>query len=379
MIARVLDIPDDPAEMPAWLDRQIAGADLHEIVAELAAVHGAAPGGGSAEADEVSRWLGPSLPAVLARGTAALEGRRVGELLRTPRLLPGLQELVFVEGGEYWQDLAASAASAAGLPSLDVAQLVANGRRPAADDRFGRRNTAEPRREPLATANRVPTLGQTPPAPLQRLKNNVAPFLAALAASLLVGVGIWAWRGSEPAATAWGWNRAEALAAATPDAYLERLAAGAAEWSAVPPSTESALAARLREMLTGCDRLIAAPHEPLDATDREWLVEKCRTWREKLAGHLVALAESHDVATVGREADATVQKLTAALRARAEEVRQRRVSEGTLAPGRGLDHGSPARSRGGKNAYSPLHHDHGLEQPAGARELLLLVRGRSGP
>jgi len=105
MIARVLDIPDDSTDMAAWLDRQIAGADLHEVVAELAAVHGAAAGRRSADTDEVSRWLGPALPEVLARGTGGLDRRRMGELLRTPSLLPGLQELVFIEGGDYWQDL----------------------------------------------------------------------------------------------------------------------------------------------------------------------------------------------------------------------------------------------------------------------------------
>lgn len=318
MIARVLDIPDDPADMAAWLDRQLAGADLHEVVAELAAVHGAAAGRRPADADEVSRWLGPALPDVLARGTGGLDRRRMGELLRAPRLLPGLQELVFVEGGDYWRELA-ERASPSGLPAFDVERLASRASAPAA---AGDADIGPPAIDRQREAVIGP--GPAPVAAGHGRRNNGAAILAALAACLLIGVGVWSWRAAAPPAAPWGWNRADALAAAAPDAYLDRLAAGAAEWSAVQPATEAVLAGRLREMLAGCDRLIAAPHEPLAAADREWLVEKCRAWREKLAGHLAALAESHDVAAVQRDADATVEKLTAALRARAGEVRQRR-------------------------------------------------------
>lgn len=317
MIARVLDIPEDAAERATWLDRQIAGADLHEIVAELAAVHGVAPERRSAGVDEVARWLGPRLPEVLAQGTAALDGRRMCELLRTPQLLPGLQELAFIEGGDYWQQLAEQASPAAGLPALDPERFVSRAAHAAAANEGSARGQTTHQRREAAT---IP--GTASAVVGHRRRSTAAAILAALAASLLIGVGVWSWRSSQPAAP-WGWNLTDALAAAAPDVYLERLATGAAEWSAVTPATESALAGRLREMLVGCDRLIAAPHEPLAAADREWLVEKCRAWREKLAGHLAALAQSHDVAAVRREADATMEKLTAALRARAEESRQR--------------------------------------------------------
>jgi hypothetical protein len=148
--------------------------------------------------------------------------------------------------------------------------------------------------------------------------------LATLAAGLLVAVASWSFlRPAAGPSAAWGWNRSDVFAAAAPDAYLDRLAGAAGEWSGADLDSEAALAARLRDLLAGCDRLIAAPHASLDDADRDWLVERCRAWRETIAGHADALAASHDVAAVRAAANATVEKLSAALRTRATDIRKR--------------------------------------------------------
>lgn len=308
MIARVLDIPDDEESLPRWLDEQIVAPNLHEFVAELAAVHGASRPAPIANRVAVAAWLGADLPAVLDRGTAALGPARLRSLLRDPWLLPALQELVFVDGSGHWTDLVARANRAAtdGEAKL-LRRLAASGRAPSSRESTVGWAVAASRDEQR-----------------RRMSGTVPGWLAALAACLLVAVATWSVLKPSATDAPWGWNRPDAFAvSAAPDAYLRGLADAAAEWSNVAPATEPQLARRLGDLLAGCDRLIAAPHEPLAAADREWLVERCRAWREKLAGHAAALAASHDVAAVRREADATVGKLVAALRTRAEEVRSR--------------------------------------------------------
>lgn len=308
MIARVLDIPDEEAALAPWLDRQIVAPSLHEFVAELAVVHGAPRPARPAGRAAAAAWLGDDLPAVLARGTAALAPARLGSLLRDPWLLPGVQELAFVEGADHWTTLVMQTAPTATDAGAGLLRRL---------------GAAGPSRTP---GDPAPGLAVAAPRPdRERRSLGRAPgWLAALAACLLVAVATWSLVRPPVTGAPWGWNRPDALAAAaTPDAYLRGLADAAAEWSDVIPSAEPQLAGRLADLLAGCDRLIAAPHEPLAPADREWLVERCKAWREKIAGHVAALAESHDVAAVRHEADATVEKLVKALRARAEEVRSR--------------------------------------------------------
>lgn len=290
MIVHLLDLPDDDAALVRWLDERIVSPDLHELIAELAALHALPTRPTDCDAEEAARWLGPALPAVLSEGTAALGPGRRGDLLRDPRLLAGLQELAFVDGGRYWHELA-----------LRVNPPPT----PLPVERLGGGSTA------IAPAARSAEGGH----------GRFARIAAALAASVLVAVGAWMW--SRPAAP-WGWNRPEALAAReSPAAYLEALAAAAGEWSSEKPTTERALDRRLRDLLAGCDRLIAAPHAALAEADRRWLVERCEKWRESIAGHLDLLGRAHDVAKVRDDADATVGKLVDALRKQAAEIRER--------------------------------------------------------
>jgi hypothetical protein len=294
----VLAMPDDPFERAGWLDRRLVGTDLPVLMGELRAVWsldsstadsrpdgvGGEPGRQPAATDDVRHWLSTDLAPVLADGLVALSPARLGELLRRPHLLPGLQELVLTEGGDHWETLLAQSLP---LP----------------------RRRADPRPAGAAGAG---------------AGRRIMVGLMAVAAAVLLAFAFW--RLQPGPATPWGWNRPTAFAATTAPEYLDSLAAAAGEWSAEVPQTEPALARRLGELLAGCDRLIAAPHASLTASDRAWLVERCRAWREKIAGHLAALEADDDVAAVRGAADATVEKLTTALRARAEEIRGRETA-----------------------------------------------------
>jgi hypothetical protein len=117
----------------------------------------------------------------------------------------------------------------------------------------------------------------------------------------------------------WGWDRPTALAAgATSADYLNNLADAAEEWFAQTRDDSRHLARRLTEMRRGCDRLLAAPHAPLSQADRDWLLERCRTWSEKFDDQLAALQSGErSLQAVREEADATVKQLIRALRGRA--------------------------------------------------------------
>lgn len=295
MIARVLDIPDDEAATAAWLDEQLVADGLHELVAELAAVHDVATPVGVPSSAEAAAWLGDSLPGLLERGTAALDPPRFQALLRTPGLLPAIQELVFVDGGDHWS----------GVMRRTVAPADASDR--------GATNGG-----PLPTV-------RPPAAPAAGGRPSRFATGAALAAGLLLALATWSILRPGPAAP-WGWNRPDVFAAAGAPEYLENLATAAGEWSATVPESEAALARRLDELLAGCDRLIEAAHAPLTPADRAWLVERCAAWREKVVGHAAALAASHDVQAVREAADSTVEKLIAALRSRAQEIRGRETA-----------------------------------------------------
>ena len=121
------------------------------------------------------------------------------------------------------------------------------------------------------------------------------------------------------AASGWGWSRPGALADDLPPAvYLDRLADAAGEWFKKRPADPIALARRIGEFRQGCSLLILSPHKALAAQDRAWLVDKCRAWAAKLDAHLAALEGGASAAQVRDDADATINKLIAALRDRAK-------------------------------------------------------------
>jgi hypothetical protein len=286
-----LDMPEDEAELPAWLERQVVGERLGALVAELEAIHG--PPARTASLDQA---LGDRRDAVLRDGLSSLPPDRLGLLLRQPRLLLQLQELVLVSGGPHWETLAA----------------------------------AQPEHRDALARGRVRLPGQASATPrtwhLRRWGVGLAATAAAalfLAAFLIPGRPGGRPQPAPPPATAsgWGWNRPGALAEdLRPGAYLDHLADAAEEWFNQRPEGPVDLARRLGEFRQGCSVLILSPHKPLSAEDREWLVEKCRAWAAKLDTHLVSLEGGAEVPKVRDEADATIDKLIKALRDRAKSL-----------------------------------------------------------
>lgn len=292
-----LDIPERHADRAAWLERQLVGLHLAELIASLEAFH---PPVGSPPS--LADILGTEADAVLARGLHVLAPPQLQQLLTHPRLLLELQERVLRDGGEHWRQLPLTP---------EHQQLVM--------ETFAQVQTRTVSATVAAAA--LPTQASGGVAARRFPWRQVF----ALAGMLLVAVAAW-WRfasGPPGAPGGWGWERPGALAfEGSAREYLEHLANAAEEWFRKRPETASELHRRLEEFRGGCDALLAAPHTPLAEGDRQWLRERCRAWRDKIDGHLAALQAGGNVRGVRDEADATVRNLMKALRERAATVRR---------------------------------------------------------
>jgi len=127
-------------------------------------------------------------------------------------------------------------------------------------------------------------------------------------------VGLWVLQPGEN----WGWNRRGTLTAQlAPDAFLERLADAADEFSTRRHDSAADLERDLVAFRRGCDAILAAPLDQLAAADRDWLRERCQVWAAKFDGQLDELRQgSRPWQEIRTEADDTVRKLATALRER---------------------------------------------------------------
>lgn len=284
-----LDIPNDPADWPDWLERQLVGLDLGELVLQLQVL--------ADRSDEPEPTLEDicesNIEAVLQGGLAPLSQQQIGALLKHPRLLLELQERVLFAGGEYWSTVPISEEhrqQVAYAKLKILSQIAAD----SVDD--------------------ITAKGEDSGERNSRRRLMWRPLIA-VAATLLIGVAFWITR---PPTTGWGFSRSGVLTAdLSADAYLDSLAKAAEDWFNKRPETKPDLALRLKQFSDGCQTLIDAPHPQLSPQDREWLIERCRVWKEKIDKQLADLnSGAKSVEEVRAEADATVNQLIEALRMR---------------------------------------------------------------
>jgi hypothetical protein len=320
MTLYTLTIPDDPADLPRWLERRLMAPDFGRFVAELSTYFPA--GAGPAPP---CRPFDPWLPVALAEGLDPLPAEVINQLLRHPADLAAFQERIVADGGPYWDEVLDR--------SDDLAGPLRRGRR--ALDRMLSAGTPPSNKKgvPKPVPRAIPKV--TPRVVQSRAKRRNgrrrykvwAIVSTGIAACLAVAVGFLAARGPgdspiPKAQIAWGWGKPDGLASnqSNPRDYLNKLAANAEEWSLHQPSDPVGVGTRIAELRIGCTRLTHSAYGPLSPADKSWLLENCRAWARALDGHQQALDAGTDPVAVRAEVDETVRAIAAALREKAKQV-----------------------------------------------------------
>ncbi len=276
MSVSIIQIPDDPHRLAHWLEEVITGPQLARVIRELCLLQDRQPL--FPPVKPLAEVLGAESTVVLQRGLQALSLHQIRELTAEPELLLELQELLLEEGGDYWN------------------QRWQN---------KGEKHHAADMVKP-ASRSRLPLL--------------IGGGIASVAAVLILMFAIGNWN-SHSAAVAWGWHAPNLLSSQQlPSEHLRALAAAGEEWFEKSPANSTELAERIRDMKSGCERLIAARHPQLATEDERWLKEKCQLWLEKFNTQLTSIKADSSVATVQKEMDAIVSKLVDTLRQKAKEL-----------------------------------------------------------
>jgi len=317
MKAVVTEIPDEVSDWPSWLEQQIVGMSLYDLVVGLKAINEASDANptlydhdsysvaGSISTDEASPTLqqvcGEQLPTIYESGLGVLSTEQIGSLFTNPELLLELQELVLIEGGSYWDSVEQSSEDKLVVERHVAKTLTAIGQvRPTQGLMEGIDAAMS------SSTKQQPSVQKKPKSILEQYW----PVLV-LAAGLLIAVGIWS-----PTATSdgggWGFDKSGLLTAqVTGRSYLNSLSDAAGTFSKKVPDSKEATLKRLKEFSAGCSKLIAAPNLQLeDVEDRKALVAKCKDWSIKIDGHIADLKQDKkEWREVLKEANETARKM----------------------------------------------------------------------
>ena len=78
----IFDMPDEPVPLRTWLEQQLAGLELRDLVSQLAVVHGTPP-----ERLTLENACGSTLPEILTSGLSHVGSDVIQKLLTHPALL----------------------------------------------------------------------------------------------------------------------------------------------------------------------------------------------------------------------------------------------------------------------------------------------------
>lgn len=314
MTLRTLSIPDEPSELPRWLEGRLVAPDFGLFVSELLA-HFPSDDDSAPSRELFDQWL----PVALIDGLESIPAQVLTQLLRHPAALAEFQEQIVTDGGPHWDEVIER--------SNDLARSFNRGRRSLdnilSQDALPSKRKAIRRTTPKATTRSV--LRALPSEVANRTGRRGYKIWAIISSSvavcLTVAVGVLLVRElDEPpvpkAQIAWGWGKPSGLAANETNAksYLNKLAANAEEWSQHQPSDAVGVGTRIAELRIGCTRLMHSTYGPLKPDDKTWLLEHCREWAKALDGHQQALDSGSDPLVVRAEVDETVRSIAATLR-----------------------------------------------------------------
>jgi len=297
------DMPDTFDKLFPWLERQIVGHNLAELVAELAAIHQAR----TLPADSVINILGGTvLEDVLSSGLKKLPEEKISELINQPYYLLDLQELIMSNGGPYWRQ----------IPRSDEAQAAS---------KLSWQLLRPKLTETPPTTSRQPASGEVA-MPSELLPEGSAwywqpwPWVVNIATAAAVFVAVYyAFRLEpgeyKPQTSTLVWTSPEDLSRpASPEQYWQRLASVKQWWFSEKPANKVQLALRMGQLSEGCSVLILHEHKPLSPADADQLTKKCREWATELNRYIAELqGENADVQEIQKKTDAWVNRVSGKL------------------------------------------------------------------
>ena len=298
---RAFEIPEHRDEQIRWLESELLGTQVLQLVAELESLHG--------EVRQFAPLSDQSLEAIRERGLTAMTDAQFEHLLSHPRAIVPLQQDVLERGGLYWSRVEGPSDAGTHPKKPDWSQLA-------------RVRAAERTSAPAPKPSRfTPLVWAT------------CASLATAAALLLV---------LRPAAdkrdfaevprpvaeSVWGFEKfadrpadSDAQLSPSRDAYFRGLASAAETWMNRRPATREELARRIGEFRMGCSRILLSSHPPLDEEDRSWLHEHCQSWASALDRHLAETEAGDDMKKIIERVDLTAVKIAAALLGRADSAK----------------------------------------------------------
>lgn len=266
MLLELLGAEADYPGYCRWLDRQLVGPGLEDLIGRFQSLTG-----NGTPTRTLEDILGAGRAAVEAEGLGALSPATLSRLLSEPHLLLDLQECVLLAGSPYWDELAARTPTPLRAPA-GLQSQTGNMVREAAGNLAQSTVTPPSRRD---AGGGIAGLGRR-------------QWWSVVAAGVALGV-LWLW----PSASPRGWQR-EGLwtADGSPADYLRQLSRAAGDYEVGEEASAAETARALTEVLAGCDRLLAADHRQLaTATDRETLNAACQRWKERFVDQQARLRQ----------------------------------------------------------------------------------------
>lgn len=318
----IFNLPTDPNLIPDWLEQQIVGTSLAQLIAELSAVHGGPPH------QKLRDICGSSHQNLLQVGLRALSEFQIQQLLQNPTALGELQEDGFVGGYPYWTRLAESSRASSLADLLLQSRFLPHSLLDSPTDAGLTRRTApelpnltEPRpgqeSSPSSAIDGIQPL-EMPEGSVSRPPQGVkrGRLILALAPAIVAATALFLLLPANSSSAPWGFQRPGLVTAQMSESELfSSLATASGEWFAQDRSTLPALRRSLVEFSAGCNALIAAPLPQLSPEKRELLREKCRTWQRDADALLAQLeAPTPALAEVRKSSDALMTRLGNALR-----------------------------------------------------------------
>lgn len=281
MKRHLFTLPTCHSDQIIWLEELVTGPCLDEVVSDLKA-----SGIKDRQVLQLSEILGSNYHSVQESGLGCLNRTQVRLLLANPDSLVDLQEMVLVEGADYW-----------------IVRLLRE------NDEHICKLHSESSAHGRGGINRG--------GGGSGLVIGITGTIFALAASILLFFRLWHGWGDSEKSVDWGWARVGALPVTKNRTdYLLALASVAEEWFDKTPATPTELYSRISNFQQGCAVILAARHDPLPQTDRVWLRERCEAWNQKLMEAAEELRKGKQFDDVVNSVDAIARNLCKALRER---------------------------------------------------------------